>query len=109
MSQAGKLKPNSSTITEYAWDGKNLLVQFKSGRTYQYDDVSENVFVKMASGISAGKFLNANVKGKYQESEITLAQYTALTENLWEYTVTRPAKKNLFDFSKYKLVNAVAF
>ncbi|MGP1715710.1 MAG: KTSC domain-containing protein [Methylophilus sp.] len=110
MSQAGKFKVSASTtIKEFAWNGTHLLVHFLSGKTYQYTNVSEQVFVDMSNAPSVGKFLNSRLKGKYNEFEITLAEYTALTQDLFEYQNTRPIKKVLFDFGKVSLRGAVAF
>lgn len=43
----------------------DLSVRFKKGSTYTYTDVPTDVAEGLVTADSAGKYLNANIKGKY--------------------------------------------
>lgn len=62
--------PESSTINSIDHDGNKLIVEFKSGGTYHYSDVPTDIFEQMKSASSKGKFLHANIKGKYSHAKI---------------------------------------
>lgn len=63
------LTPDSSTINSIDHNGEKLIVEFKSGGTYHYD-APESVYHEMKAAPSAGKFLHANVKGKFQHNKV---------------------------------------
>lgn len=51
-------------------DSDILQVEFKNGGTYQYFDVKNHVYESMLNADSKGKFLHANIKGRYRYSKI---------------------------------------
>lgn len=59
---------NSSNINLATYDveRKLLLIDFKSGKPYIYVGVEQNVFDDLIKAESAGKFLNASIKGNYE-------------------------------------------
>lgn len=61
----------SSTIVSigYSEVGKILEVEFKSG-TYQYHDVEKEAYDKFIKSESKGKYLFANIRGKYRYERI---------------------------------------
>lgn len=63
---------NSSTIVEveYHKEEKNLDVTFKTNKTYRYSEVEEEVFKELIAAESLGKYLNANIKNKYNHQVI---------------------------------------
>jgi len=63
---------NSSTIVEveYYKEEKNLDVTFKTNKTYRYSEVEEEVFKELIAAESLGKYLNANIKNKYNHQVI---------------------------------------
>lgn len=58
---------NSSTLAEahYTSEG-NLIALFKNGMEYKYLKVEPKVFEELKKAESAGKFLNREIKGKYE-------------------------------------------
>jgi hypothetical protein len=57
----------SSMIGAVAYDDerRDLHVRFASGQTYTYADVPREVFEALLAAESAGRYLNASVKGRY--------------------------------------------
>lgn len=66
------LKPvKSSNIAATGYDAatKTLAVQFKGGgKTYFYADVPESVFGDMGKAESVGKFVGAQIVGKFKHT-----------------------------------------
>jgi hypothetical protein len=64
--------PESSNIARFGYDENNqvLGVEFKSGGTYHYFDVPENVFGQMKNASSKGQFLAQNIKGTYRYARV---------------------------------------
>lgn len=58
----------SSNIARFAYDeGREvLIVEFDSGATYEYFDITENVFENMKTAPSRGAFLAHEIKGRYR-------------------------------------------
>ena len=56
--------PDSSNIRRFGYDGSHLVVDFRSGGTWEYD-APRKVFEEMKKAKSAGTFLHAQVKNKY--------------------------------------------
>lgn len=58
----------SSMIGEVAYDAdrRELHVRFMGGQTYVYADVPREVYDGLLAAESAGRYLNASVKGRYQ-------------------------------------------
>ena len=59
----------SSNIISVGHDGTNLYVNYKSG-TYKYDNVDKSVYESLLSSESKGRFMNENIKGKYNYSRV---------------------------------------
>jgi hypothetical protein len=59
---------DSSMISAVAYGSERLHVRFKNGRVFSYD-APRDVFESLLSAESAGKFLNAEVKGTYDYHE----------------------------------------
>lgn len=55
---------NSSNVVAVGWNENNLYVDYKRG-SYVYKNVPESTFDHLLSAESKGKFMNTNVKGKY--------------------------------------------
>jgi len=60
--------PESSTIEHFGYDRESqvLKVSFKSGTTYDYYDIPEQVFESLKIAPSKGQFLAQQIKGKYR-------------------------------------------
>lgn len=63
---------NSSNLSafEYVSEGKILVVDFKSGRTYRYHKVPLDLFTKLILSESQGKFFKAEIQGKFEQEEV---------------------------------------
>lgn len=51
----------------YVAEEEVIVVKFKGGATYAYDDCSQQLFDQLLNAPSAGKFVHANLKGKSTE------------------------------------------
>lgn len=59
----------SSNIISVGHDGTNLYVNYKSG-TYKYENVDKSVYESLISSESKGRFMNENIKGRYNYSRV---------------------------------------
>lgn len=59
----------SSNIISIGHDGTNLYVNYKS-ETYKYENVDKSVYESLISSESKGRFMNENIKGKYNYSRV---------------------------------------
>lgn len=67
------LKPVKSSMVEatgYDPLTKTLAVQFRGGKTYHYDNVPTETVDAMGKAESIGKFIGANVRGKFETTLI---------------------------------------
>jgi KTSC domain len=62
--------PESSNIETFAHEAGNMRVCFKNGTIYDYFEVPVKVFEEMKKAESKGKFLNANLRGKYRTQKL---------------------------------------
>ena len=63
------VKSSNIAATGYDASSKTLAVQFKGGgKTYHYSDVPESVFTDMGKAASVGKFIGAQVVGKFKHA-----------------------------------------
>jgi hypothetical protein len=60
----------SSNIASIGWEDGVLEVEFKSGHHYAYADVPEGVYQEAIGAGSVGKFVAANIVGKYQSQRL---------------------------------------
>jgi len=63
---------DSSNLSAVGYDAETqeMRVQFRSGATYSYAMVPQDIFDGLTAAESAGRFLNANVKGRYGDRKI---------------------------------------
>ncbi len=59
----------SSNIISVGHDGTNLYVNYKSG-TYCYENVDKSVYESLLSSDSKGRFMNENIKGRYNYTRV---------------------------------------
>lgn len=55
----------------YDFDRKVLVVEFKNGTTYEYDEVDETKHSQMMAADSVGGFLNREIKNKHAYRKVT--------------------------------------
>jgi hypothetical protein len=58
--------PESSNIAKFSYHSDTLTVVFKNGGQYAYFGVPSSIFEGMKGAESKGKFLNTEVKGKFE-------------------------------------------
>jgi hypothetical protein len=63
---------NSSNIESVGYDPETqtMEVEFTNGNVYQYFDVPQAVQEELMRAESAGKFLNAQIKGVYRYAKL---------------------------------------
>lgn len=54
----------------YDKDKQILYVTFNNGTTYQYQDVSVEIFEKLKNASSIGKYFNANIRDLFNSSKV---------------------------------------
>lgn len=59
------VRVDSSVIRAVGYSGGRLVIEFHSGRTYEYHNVPYSVFVGLINASSAGAYYNAYIKGRY--------------------------------------------
>jgi hypothetical protein len=64
-------KCESSLIGAYGFDKDtlDLDITFRSGPTWRYSGVPVDTFLAFLRSPSKGKYLNANIKGKFKEEK----------------------------------------
>ena len=62
----------SSTVAKVGYNPETseLLVEFSSGAQYRYEAVEPEVYSALLGAESVGKFLNSNIKEKYEFQKI---------------------------------------
>lgn len=65
--------PESSNVQAIAYNPttKSVRVIFKSGVDYSYKNVPEAVWKEALKAESVGKFVNAELKGKYESEKLS--------------------------------------
>lgn len=57
----------STVIRSFAYDAskQQLLVVFRSGRRYIYEQVSEDIYTRLRGAFSKGEFFNRHIRDRY--------------------------------------------
>jgi len=61
---------NSSNISKIGYENDTLLVEYKSGTQYRYKNVPTTLYEEFLKAESKGRFMNSNVKGKYEYERV---------------------------------------
>lgn len=61
---------DSSHLTGAEWENGILTISFSGGTSYEYYDVPYAVLEELMSAQSKGKFLQTEIRGKYQSARI---------------------------------------
>ena len=62
--------PSSSNISRVAHNGSTLYIEFRSGKTYRYEDVSFDTWNQLVSAASVGKFFSERIRNAYKGVEV---------------------------------------
>ena len=65
----------SSVISSYNYDPhtEDLIIRYVSGLVYCYQKVPEKVFKEFKASVSKGRYLNYNIKGKFEYHKLDTA------------------------------------
>ena len=61
---------NSSNIRKIGYEDDTLYVEYKSGATYAYKKFPKNLYESFLEAESKGRFMNSEVKGKYEYERV---------------------------------------
>lgn len=57
--------------TEYDTETKKLIVEFKSGLKYEYDEVPHQLYTQFRMSESQGKFFSSNISKTFKYRKLT--------------------------------------
>ena len=60
----------SSNVKRIGYENCLLIVEFQNGNVYSYSDVPRQVFEELQNAPSKGRYLNENIKGKYNYTKL---------------------------------------
>lgn len=63
-------KVESSNIESVGWENNTLYVKYLSGGYYAYQNVPKEVYDNFCAAESKGRFMNAEVKNKYNYTRL---------------------------------------
>jgi len=64
------VKSSNIRSVGYDEDSSVLEIEFNSGMVYQYLNVPENEYEGLMNAASKGRYLNRNIKGRYQDIKV---------------------------------------
>jgi hypothetical protein len=56
--------------TEYDTESKKLVVEFKNGFKYEYDEVPHNIYAQFRLSESQGKYFNSNISKTFKYKKL---------------------------------------
>ena len=62
----------SSNIKSVGYEDDNLYVQYNSGAVYRYKNVPKELYENLVKAESKGRFINSEVKGKFEYERCAL-------------------------------------
>jgi hypothetical protein len=65
-----EIESSNLKMTEYDTESKKLVVEFKNGIKYEYDDVPHNIYAQLRLNESQGKFFNTQISKNYKYRKI---------------------------------------
>jgi hypothetical protein len=60
----------SSNVSSVKRDGGDLIVTFKNGGSYRYEDVPDEVYVEYEKAESKGSFIARSLRGKFRTQKL---------------------------------------
>jgi hypothetical protein len=65
-----EIESSNLKSTEYDTESKKLVVEFKNGIKYEYDDVPHNIFAQLRLSDSQGKFFNTSIAKSFKYKKV---------------------------------------
>lgn len=95
MMHSAFISVTSSNIEGYLYLAakSTLLIAFKSGGTYAYDNVPQSVATGFGNAPSKGKFFQSDIKDRYTTSKLDDAAVTNLVSGNAASATSRPPRK----------------
>lgn len=65
-----EIESSNLVSTEYDTESKKLVVEFKNGIKYEYDEVPHGVYAQLRLSESQGKFFNTQIAKKFNYKKL---------------------------------------
>jgi hypothetical protein len=65
-----EVESSNLKTTEYDTESKKLVVEFKNGFKYEYDEVPHNIYAQFRLSESQGKFFNSNISKTFKYKKL---------------------------------------
>jgi hypothetical protein len=65
-----EIESSNLKTTEYDSETKKLVVEFKNGVKYEYDEVPHNIYAQFRLSESQGKFFNTSISKSYKYKKL---------------------------------------
>lgn len=65
-----EIDSSNITKTEYDTDTKKLIVEFKNGLTYEYDEVPHQLYTQFRMSESQGKFFSSKIARTFKYKKL---------------------------------------
>jgi hypothetical protein len=65
-----EIKSTNIVKTEFDTESKVMIVEFKNGTKYQYENISHEVYTKFRMSESQGKFFTREISKKYKFTKV---------------------------------------
>jgi len=65
-----EIESSNLVTTEYDTESKKLVVEFKNGMKYEYDEVPHTTYAQLRLSESQGKFFNTQIAKKFNYKKL---------------------------------------
>jgi hypothetical protein len=65
-----EIESSNLKSTQYDTESKKLVVEFKNGIKYEYDEVPHNIFAQLRLSDSQGKFFNTSIAKSFKYKKV---------------------------------------
>lgn len=65
-----KIESSNIVETEYDTSNKKLVVEFKNGAKYEYEDVPHQIYTRFRMSESQGKFFTSEISKKFKYKKL---------------------------------------
>jgi hypothetical protein len=65
-----EIESSNLKSTQYDTESKKLVVEFKNGIKYEYDEVPHNIFAQLRLSESQGKFFNTSIAKSFKYKKV---------------------------------------
>jgi hypothetical protein len=65
-----EVESSNLKTTEYDTESKKLVVEFKNGFKYEYDEVPHNIYAQFRLSESQGKFFNTSISKAFKYKKL---------------------------------------